>query len=144
MDEPRLDLSALGHTISSLAGGLGVTGDLTWFDAQSPAVRDTLIAGVVQNFEFVYEPSAKMLRRQLEREADSADEVDRANFRDMLRIAGEKGLIADVEAWFHHRRMRNITAHTYDHAKALAVFQDAHGLLTDARALLTALEARND
>jgi nucleotidyltransferase substrate binding protein (TIGR01987 family) len=140
-----LDLSALRGAVASLENGLRVTGDTAWFDAQSQAVRDTLIAGVVQNFEFVYELSVKMLRRQLEREADSPDQIDKANFRDMLRLrtAGEKGLLEDVEAWFRHRSMRNISAHTYDHEKARAVYQGAGALLNDAGALLTALEARD-
>jgi nucleotidyltransferase substrate binding protein (TIGR01987 family) len=136
-----LDLSALRNAIASLEGALAVTGDSAWFRAQSPAVRDTLIAGVVQNFEFVYELSMKMLRRQLELGADSPAEVDRTNFRDMLRVAGEKGLVEDVEAWFRHRTMRNITALTYDQAKARMVCEDARALLNDARALLAALEA---
>lgn len=138
-----LDLSALRGAVASLEGGLRVTGDSAWFDAQSQAVRDTLIAGVVQNFEFVYELSVKMLRRQLERGSDSPDEVDRASFRDMLRLAGEKGLIEDVEAWFRHRTMRNISAHTYDHEKARTVYQAAPALFDDARALLIALETGN-
>ncbi len=138
---PSLDLSALRAAVASLEGSLRVTGDSAWFDAQSQAVRDTLIAGVVQNFEFVDELSVKMLRRQLERGSDSPEEVDRASFRDMLRTAGEKGLIEDVEAWFRHRTMRHISAHTYDREKARTVCRGAPGLLNDARALLVALEA---
>ena len=138
-----LDLSALRGAVASLESGLGVAADTSWFDAQSQAVRDTLIAGVVQNFEFVYELSVKMLRRQLERRSDSPDEVDRSSFRDMLRTAGEKGLIEDVEAWFRHHTMRNITAQTYDHEKARMVYQAAPALLNDARALLVTLEAVN-
>ena len=61
----------------------------------------------------------------------------------MLRVAAEKGLIADVEAWFRYRKMRNITAHTYDHDKALQVYQGTLLFITDARALLAQLEARN-
>jgi nucleotidyltransferase substrate binding protein (TIGR01987 family) len=137
-----LDLSGLRGAVASLEGGIGVT-DSTWFDAQSQAVRNTPIAGVVQNFEFVYELSVKMLRRQLERGSDSPDEIDRASFRDMLRTAGQKGLIEDVEAWFRHRTMRNISAHTDDHEKARIVYQGERALLNDAGALLVALEACN-
>jgi nucleotidyltransferase substrate binding protein (TIGR01987 family) len=138
-----LDLSALRSAAASLEGALRVAGDSAWFDAQSQAVRDTLIAGVVQNFEFVYELSVKMLRRQLESASDSPDEIDKASFRDMLRMAGEKGLVEDVEAWFRHRTMRSETTHAYDHEKARAVYQAAPALLNDARALLVALEASN-
>lgn len=38
--------------------------------------------------------------------------------------------------------MRNITAHTYDHAKAREVYEGSRLFVTDARALLVALEAR--
>jgi nucleotidyltransferase substrate binding protein (TIGR01987 family) len=144
MSEPVLDLSALRGAIASLEGALEAVGDRTWFDGQSPNVQNTLMAGAIQNFEFVYELSIKMIRRQIELDSDSPDEVDQTNFRDMLRIAAEKGLITDVEAWFFYRKMRNVSAHTYDHAKAREVYRDTLTFINDARALLAKLEARND
>jgi nucleotidyltransferase substrate binding protein (TIGR01987 family) len=84
-----------------------------------------------------------MIRRQLEIDAASPSEIDFGNFRDMMRTAAEKGLIADVDAWFGYRQLRNMTAHTYDVAKAQSVCQRAHDLLTDAQAVLRALEMRN-
>ena len=118
-------------------------GNSPWFNQQSSNVQNTLIAGVIQNFEFVYELSMKMIRRQLELDSDSPNEVDETNFRDVLRIAAEKGLIADVEAWFFYRKMRNVSAHTYDRAKAQKVYQDTLTFINDARSLLARLEARN-
>lgn len=142
MDHP-LDLSALQDAIASLSDGLEVVSDPAWFSGQSDKVQNTLISGVVKNFEFVYEISIKMLKRMIELESSSPTEVDESNFRDLLRTAGEKGLIADVEAWFRYRKMRNITAHTYDHQKAQQVYQDSLRFIVDARALLAALERRN-
>ncbi len=142
MDTP-LDLSALRVAISSLSDGLEVVSDPDWFNDQTDKVQNTLISGVVKNFEFVYEISIKMLKRVIERESASPTEVDEGNFKNLLRTAGEKGLIADVEAWFKYRKMRNITAHTYDHQKAHQVYQDSLGFIVDARALLAALERRN-
>jgi len=138
-----LDLSALRSAVQSLDDGLSVVSDAAWFNQQNDKVRQTLIAGVIQNFEFVYEISVKMIRRQLELEADSPTEIDQASFRDVLRIAAEKGLIADVEAWFGFRQMRNITAHTYDHAKAQQVYEGSQHFLDHARQLLTQLEVRH-
>lgn len=138
-----LDLSALRSAIQSLDDGLSVVSDAAWFNQQNDKVRQTLIAGVIQNFEFVYEISMKMIRRQLEVEADSPTDIDQASFRDLLRIASEKGLIADVEAWFGFRQMRNITAHTYDHAKAQQVYQGTRDFLNHARQLLNQLDARH-
>ena len=139
----KLDLSALRNAIVSLQEGIGVVSDVRWFNAQSKAVQNTLIAGVIQNFEFVYELSIKMMRRQIEKDAASPTEADHGDFRNLLRTAAEKGLIADVEAWFKYREMRNITAHTYDHEKANRVYNGTLTFIGDARALLETLDARN-
>ena len=143
MTDSKLDLGALRSAVASLEDGLEVVRDTGWFSQQSSKVQNTLIAGVIQNFEFVYEVGFKMLRRQIEREAASPTEVDESNFRDVLRVAAEKGLIGDVEAWFRYRQMRNITAHTYDHEKAQRVYEGTLVFIDDARALLANLEARN-
>ena len=138
-----LDLSALQNAIASLGDGLEVVSDPDWFNDQADKVQNTLISGVVKNFELVFEISIKMLKRMMELESSSPTEVDESSFKDLLRTAGEKGLIADVEAWFRYRKMRNITAHTYDHQKAQQVYQDTLVFIVDARALLAALERRN-
>ena len=142
-DRPKLNLDLLHSVLQSLENGLEVVSDAEWFSKQSDKVQNTLVAGVIQNFEIVYELGFKMLRRQIEAESASPDEVDTFNFRDVLRAGAEKGLIADVEAWLRYRQMRNITAHTYDHDKAKQVYQGTLLFLADARALLAALEARH-
>jgi len=139
----KLDLSSLRDAVDSLLQSLAVVSDENWFGVQSSAVQNTLIAGVIQNFEFVYEQSIKMLRREMERNAASPTEVDFSNYRDLLRTAAEKGLIANVDAWFNYRKMRNITAHTYDHEKAQQIYQGTLVFIGDARDLLARLEARN-
>lgn len=143
MNNPVLDLSALHHAVVSLEDGLEVVSNSNWFDQQSVKVQNTLIAGVIQNFEFVYELSIKMIKRRIELDSASPNEVDETNFREVLRVAAEKGLVADIEAWFIYRKMRNITAHTYDHEKAQQVYQNTLTFISDARDLLARLEARN-
>lgn len=139
----RLDLSALRNAVSSLEDGLEVVSESAWFIQQSSKVQNTLIAGVIQNFKFVYELSVKMIKRQIEAESASPEEVDETNFRDVLRFAAEKDLVADAEDWFKYRKMRNITAHTYDHEKAKQVYKDTLIFINDARDLLKRLEVRN-
>jgi nucleotidyltransferase substrate binding protein (TIGR01987 family) len=143
MNLDRLDLGSLRNAIASLEGALSVVADEAWLAAQSADMRNTLIAGVIQNFEFVYELSVKMIRRELEREADTQGETDRLNFRDLIRVAAEKGLIEDVDRWFAHRQTRNLTSHTYDHAKAWQAYQQTVPFIDDARTLLAGLETRN-
>jgi len=139
----HLDISSLRGAVGSLEDGLEVVSDAQWFRTQSAKVQNTLIAGVIQNFEFVYEISFKMMKRQIEAESASPNEVDETNFREVLRVAAERGLMTDVEASFKYRKVRNITAHTYDHEKAQQAYQDTLGFIGDAQALLHKLEARN-
>lgn len=144
MDRLTLDLSSLRKVLASMSDALDVVRDDAWFNQQNDKVRHTLIAGVIQNFEFVYEISTKMLRRRLEMDALNPSEVDFANFRDVLRIAAEKGLITNVPDWFGYRQMRNITAHTYDHQKAQQVYEGTQTFMMDAWRLLAWLEDARD
>lgn len=138
-----LDLTALSDALASLEAAKGIVDDQTWFNQQSMPVRQTLVAGVIQNVEFVYELSIKMLRRRIELDAASPTEADFADFRQLLRLGAERGLIADVEAWFGHRKMRNITSHSYNQEKALAVLGGTDQFIVDAKDLLARLKARN-
>ncbi|MDN5923570.1 MAG: nucleotidyltransferase substrate binding protein [Xanthomonadales bacterium] len=144
MTTDRLDLSALRRAITSLEQSIAIISNEVWFQQQSDAMQNTLRAGAIQNFEFVYEISIKMIRRQLELEAASPADIDTSSFRDLMRRAGEKGLIDDVHAWFNYRHMRNLTAHTYDQAKAKEVYASSLTFADAARALLDALAARHD
>lgn len=139
----KLDLTPLVNATDSLEESIAVVSDEKWFDAQPKAVQNTLIAGVIQNFEFVYELSVKMIRRRIELDAATPTDADFADYRELLRTAAERGLIADVEDWFDYRQLRNITSHAYDHKKAMQVYRGTPAFLGDARALLKTLEARN-
>jgi len=139
----KLKLSPLRNAITSLADRLNVVSNNEWFSRQSTPVQNTLIAGIIQNFEFVYEISVKMIKRQIEAEALSPIGIDHINFRDILRIAAENGLIDNITAWFHYREMRNTTSHTYDHEKARIVYEGTLSFINDARGLLEELEKRN-
>ncbi len=65
-------------------------------------------AGVIQNFEFCYEISWRMLRRQLQQD-ESAEEVDVLSRKDLYRLAAQKGLVGDPKAWFIFHEARNET-----------------------------------
>lgn len=142
MDE-KLDLSALQKAVASLHSANQIVRYGEWFNRQEEHIRNTLIAGLIQNFEFVYEISIKMIKRQLEIDALPASEIEHSNFKDVLRIAAERGLIEDVIAWFEYRKMRNITSHTYDEDKAKTVCDGIDAFLEDADDLLKKLEQRN-
>ncbi|UXN34607.1 nucleotidyltransferase substrate binding protein [Avibacterium paragallinarum] len=140
----QLDLSALEKAFHSLEMTLAKLADKQWFAAQENIVQDTLIAGCIQKFEFVYELSIKMMKRQLKLIAEAPDEIDGADFRDILRLSAKAGLIEQVEDWQLYRKMRNITSHTYDQNKAQQVYGQMIGFLASAKNLLNQLQQRNN
>jgi len=78
-----LNFSLLGKALDSL--------DRTTEDEE---LRDACI----QRFEYSFELSWKILKRQLREELANLAELDTWSFKRMIRVAGERQLIADVEA----------------------------------------------
>lgn len=97
----------------------------------------------IQCFEFSFEIAIKMLRRQLER-FESSEIVDQYTYRDLIRVAAERGLISDPVLWFSFREQRNITAHTYDEDKAIQVYSCLPTFLQQAQSLLIHLQHAHD
>ncbi len=135
-----LDLSSLEKSIAALR--LSTTEGAPLFDELAPGLRETLKAGVIQQFEVAYEQSWKMMKRWLEINI-GAETVDGVPRRELFRRAAESRLIDDVERWMSFHRARNETSHTYSSATADEVYRLALQFPTDAERLLTALAARN-
>lgn len=139
----QLNIIALENAFKSLEETIQSLENQTWFQAQTPIIQDTLIAGAIQKFEFVYELDIKMLKRQLKKIASNDLDVDSAEFRDVLRLGAQVGLIERFEDWLDYRKMRNITSHTYDETKAQQVYNGIAGFLESSRFLLKELQKRN-
>ena len=71
----KLNLNVLDATFYSLEQTVVQISDRNWFDMQPSIVQDTLIAGAIQKFEFVYELSLKMMKRQLQQDAINTDDI---------------------------------------------------------------------
>ena len=112
-----LQLDSLRVAVQALANALDVTASLE-FQLADLRWRDTLIAGVVQHFEFTFELCWKMLKRQLEREQVNPEELDGMSYRELFRLGHERGLLAQDAPWFEFRELRNITSYTYARDKA--------------------------
>jgi len=129
-----LDFSPLEKAINSLNRAL-----VRAIDASGDEeLRDACI----QRFECTFELCWKMLKRQLELEMPNPTEVDGYSYRQLFRIAAERGLVQDVEAWFDYRERRNITSHTYDEEKAVMVFEALPAFAGHAGELLSSLKER--
>jgi nucleotidyltransferase substrate-binding family protein len=138
-----LDTTALEKAFTSLEETLRSLENQEWFNAQQPIIQDTLIAEAIQKFEFVYELDIKMLKRQLKRIASNDLDIDSADFRDVIRLSLQCGLIERMEDWLDYRKMRNITSHTYDERKAQQVYNGIFDFLESSRFLLKQLQQRN-
>jgi nucleotidyltransferase substrate binding protein (TIGR01987 family) len=126
-----LDFTPLSKAVLTLSSAL----QETTLRADDLLARD----GCIQRFEYTYELSVKFLRRQLEEMADSPGDIDALGYKDMLRLAAERGLVNDAVLWFGFRELRNITSHAYDPDKAAQVFNGIPAFLTQAQALAAQL-----
>lgn len=134
---------------SPLASAIGqLEKSLTY--AHSPAaladagLREQLRNSVIQCFEFTYELSWKMLKRYLEATEASPADLDLATFQSLIRLGNERGLLkSDWNTWKTYRQARTDSSHTYDAAKAEAVFATAPLFLEEAKVLLSHLVARS-
>ena len=139
----NLDLSALENAVAQLEEGLVLyDSDIV---LQHPEIRNQMRAGAIQAFEFTYELSVRMIQRYLEQVSANPAEVDRLEFRSLIRRASEQGLLqSDLAAWMEHRRNRGLTSHVYNEAMAERVFQAAREFLGEVRHLLRELQERNE
>lgn len=138
-----LDLTSMEKAVASLGNAVTVVDEEVSAGRCDDRVLETLKAGVIQNFEFTYEISWKMIQRWIRLNV-SPDDAEPRTKKDLFRIAADKGLIADPQPWFEYIEARNLTTHTYDRAKAEKVVEAAIRFLDDAAALLAELKRRND
>ena len=138
-----IDLSALRRGIDSMDRAVHVVTDTPQMELLSEEQQETIRAGVIQNFEFTYELCWRHMKRWIE-ENIGATYVDGVTRRQLFRHAIENQLISDVDLWMKFHEARNKTSHTYNEETAEAVLATALEFMPSAKALLEALESRND
>jgi len=137
----KLDYSALNKAISSLSEAITSTTDVAFMSKLNQAQQRTMKAGVIQHFEFTYELSWKMLRRQLIQE-EGKETIDALSRKDLYRLAAKKQVLEDPENWFVFHRARNETSHTYDEKIAKDVYEVSLLFISSAQKLLKTLGNR--
>lgn len=136
-----LDLSPLGSAIAQLEKALGYAN--ADFVKSDEGLREQIRNSVIQCFEFTYELAHKMLKRHLEETAANPEEIDLATFQNLIRMGNEKGIVrSDWGKWRTYRQARTDSSHTYDEARAEAVFEIAPDFLDEARHLFEQLSQR--
>ena len=137
-----LDLSSLSQAITSLKRALSTSNKNA--ASADDHLKETLRAGVIQNFEVAYEQSWKMIRRWIKENRMPEDADNPKTRKDIFRLAAQYGLIRDPLPWFRYGDARNITSHTYNKETANTVYNCAEPFLEDADFLLSKLESAND
>lgn len=137
----NLDFTPLAKAVAQLDTSLAY--------ANSPAaladagLHEQLRNSVIQCFEFTYELCWKMLKRYLEATEPAPSDLDLGGFQSLIRLSNERGLLrSDWHQWKTYRQAHTDSSHTYDAAKAQAVFAIAPDFLLEARALLVELTRR--
>lgn len=139
----HLDLSSLERAIASLNNSLQVMNAETTALLDN-SVQDVIQAGVIQNFEFTYELSHKMLKRYLEMASANPTSIEDIDFPELIRTGAEQGLLqTSWDIWKGYRKARGATSHTYNEEKAQEVLAVIPQFLTEARYLLKQLHNRS-
>lgn len=134
----QLDISPLEDAIDQLRKAIDFsTSDLAKSDAE---LFEQFRNSTVQCYEFTFELSWKFIKRKIELEHPSPDQVDRWGYKELIREAAVRGLIRSPDLWFDFRRYRNLSSHTYDRSKANQVYSSASDLLDASTFLLTQLK----
>lgn len=138
----KIDFTPLKNAMSQLETSVNyLNSDLAHND---PNLRIQFRNSSIQCFEFTYELSYKMIRRQLEQIVGTTDELRQMNFADFIRTAAEAGLIPDVKRFIIYRQRRNLTSLTYDEKKAEEIIVILDDFIRDIHYLLNQLSERNE
>jgi len=138
-----LDLSSLRKAVNSLERALNVSLKKQADANADDDDRETIRAGVIQNFEFTYELCWKFMKRWIE-ENISHEAADGVTRKQLFRMAAENRLLERVEKWFEFHQARNKTSHVYDEEIAEQVYAATKEFLPQAKLFLERIEARND
>ena len=136
-----LELESLRKAIGALERSLRVAEEQA--GGSDVDLKETLRAGVVQNFEVAYEQTWKMMKRWLETNVGSI-EVDGVSRRQLFRLCHENRLIDDVDQWMMFHKSRNETSHTYNQETAEDVSKVAAEFFPASSEVLSRIAARND
>jgi nucleotidyltransferase substrate binding protein (TIGR01987 family) len=115
-----IDLSPMTAAVATLTESLALVEEAR--ATLSIPMQLIVQRGLIQAFEYNYVMAIGMLERYLAETSAVPDKRDLGNFQELIRVADEQGLIQlPFARWKVFRLARNLTSHTYNQDKALAV-----------------------
>ncbi len=139
-----LELQSLQKAIESYKNAVAFALNPEKMKSLSLEEKNTVKAGVIQNFEFTFELCWKFMKRWLSLNYINESSLDGMSRKELFRISAEHKLIQNTEKWFQYNKDRNRTSHIYDSDIAEDVFSTAIEFLDDAKYLFQALQKHND
>jgi len=137
----ELDFTSLIQSIRALRRSIEETTPL--LSSLSPAMAETVKAGIIQHFEVAYEQCWKSMKRWIETNV-SPESADGVNRRELFRLAAESKLITDVDLWMVFHQARNKTSHTYNATTAHDVLNVAISFCPEAERFADNIVRHND
>jgi len=134
-------MTSLGRAIAQLEEALAyAASDLARDDGR---LTRQLRAAAIQALEFTYELSYKTLKRFLADTEPSPAQVQAMDFSGIVRLGYARGVVAEaISVWRAFRENRSVTSHTYNEAKAHAVFDAIPRFLNEVRFLVAQINPR--
>ncbi len=138
----NIDTQFLARCLAALEKAMQQLPQFTEADIEYDIYR----AAIVKEFEIALEQSGKLLKKRLQPFFHTHKAADRLHFKDIFRQAGQHGLldIDEVERWLAYRDNRNATAHDYGAALAQQTLPLMPQFITDAKKLVSILQANHD
>lgn len=136
----KISTKPLEKALRSLQESIVVAKEFIQDTKTSNALKNTLMAGVIQHFEFSYELSVTTLKRTLKRTMLAPELINTMSYKAIIREGAVHGFIDNVTPWFQYRDKRNLTSHTYDPSTAEDVYESACEFYNDGLALLHKLQ----
>lgn len=138
----KLDITSLENALSQLETSLHYYhSELAHNDV---GLRAQFRNSAIQCFEFTYELSYSMIRRQLAQIVETSDVLRQMNFADLIRTAADANLIPDVKRFLRYRKRRNITSHPYNENNTENVVAVLDNFVQDIHYLIRELKERNE
>jgi nucleotidyltransferase substrate binding protein (TIGR01987 family) len=130
----KLDISSLEDALQQLQEGHKLAKNA--FAENNDTYFRHFRAASIQEFEFSFELSVKMMKKFCELEILENNELNFESYRDVIRSATEIGILESPKNWFDYRKMRNTTSHTYNKSKAQIIFDELEGFIKDVEILI--------
>ena len=109
----------------------------------SEPMRLLMQRGYIQAFEYTFSLAVGMMERFLVEISAVPDKRDLRDFRELIRVADENGLLlSPFSKWKDYREARNLTSHTYNRTKAAVVAEAAPGFEREVIFLLAKMQEK--